>query len=37
MPVSDMQAFKQLGNSVSVPVLKAIARQMLKSIKEGKK
>ena len=37
MPVSDMQAFKQLGNSVSVPVLKAIARQMLKAIKESKK
>lgn len=30
MPVSDMQAFKQLGNSVSVPVLKAIAKEMLK-------
>jgi len=32
MPVSDMQAFKQLGNSVSVPVLKAIAKQMLKAL-----
>lgn len=30
MPVSDMQAFKQLGNSVSVPVLKAIAKEMVK-------
>lgn len=34
MPVSDAQAYKQLGNSVSVPVLKAIARQMLKTIGE---
>ena len=30
MPVSDMQAFKQLGNSVSIPVLKAIAKEMVK-------
>lgn len=38
MPVSDMQAFKQLGNSVSVPVLKAIALQMMKAeIKEEDK
>ena len=37
MPVSDMQAFKQLGNSVSVPVLKAIARQMLKAVEESEK
>lgn len=32
MPVSDMQAFKQLGNSVSVPVLKAIAQKMMKAL-----
>lgn len=27
-PVSDMQAYKQFGNSVSVPVISAIARQL---------
>ena len=32
MPVSDMQAFKQLGNSVSVPVLKAIAKKMIEAL-----
>jgi len=37
MPVSDMQAFKQLGNSVSVPVLKAIAKEMLKVLNGGTK
>lgn len=37
MPVSDMQAFKQLGNSVSVPVLKAIAKEMLKVLNGGDK
>ena len=36
MPVSDMQAFKQLGNSVSVPVLKAIAEEMVKVL-DGEK
>lgn len=30
--VSDNQAYKQLGNSVAVPVIKAIITQMLKSI-----
>jgi DNA (cytosine-5)-methyltransferase 1 len=30
IPVSDNQAYKQLGNSVSVPVLKLILAQMLK-------
>lgn len=33
-PVSNAQAFKQLGNSVSIPVLKAIAKQMLKAVGE---
>lgn len=32
-PVSDNQAYKQLGNSVAVPVLKAIIEKMLKSVK----
>lgn len=36
IPVSDMQAFKQLGNSVSVPVLKAIAEEMVKVL-DGEK
>lgn len=31
MPVSDIQAYKQLGNSVSVPVIRAIVKQMLKT------
>lgn len=30
IPVSDTQAYRQFGNSVSVPVINAIARQMLK-------
>lgn len=29
MPVSDAQAYKQLGNSVSVPIIKAIMHQMI--------
>jgi DNA (cytosine-5)-methyltransferase 1 len=29
-PVSDIQAYKQLGNSVAVPVIKAIANEMAK-------
>lgn len=29
MPVSDIQAYKQLGNSVSVPVIQAIAQNMI--------
>lgn len=28
IPVSDTRAYKQFGNSVVVPVIKAIARQM---------
>lgn len=31
MPVSDNQAYKQLGNSVSVPIIKAIMTSMIKS------
>lgn len=30
IPVSDNQAYRQFGNSVAVPVIKAIAKQMLK-------
>jgi len=29
IPVSDMQAYKQFGNSVAVPVIRAIAKQMI--------
>ena len=29
MPVSDIQAYKQLGNSVSVPIIQAIAQNMI--------
>jgi|TARA_Y100000294_G_scaffold93950_2_gene87437 DNA (cytosine-5)-methyltransferase 1 len=32
IPVSDVEAYKQFGNSVSVPVVKAIALEMLKNI-----
>ncbi len=35
MPVSDNQAYKQLGNSVSIPVLNLITRQMLKAYEES--
>lgn len=35
IPVSDTQAYKQFANSVAVPVIKAIAQQMLISL-EGK-
>lgn len=31
MPVSDVQAYKQLGNSVSVPIIKKIMRNMIKA------
>ena len=33
IPVSNVQAYKQFGNSVAVPVIKAIASNMLKAIK----
>lgn len=32
IPVSDTQAYKQFGNSVAVPVIKAIAKQIIKAI-----
>ncbi|WP_316805310.1 DNA cytosine methyltransferase [Pedobacter nototheniae] len=32
-PISDNQAYKQLGNSVAVPVLQAIIKKMLETIK----
>lgn len=31
MPVSDNQAYKQLGNSISVPVVEAILKAMIES------
>lgn len=36
IPVSDTQAYKQFGNSVAVPVIKAIAERMLPHIREYK-
>lgn len=35
IPVSDSQAYKQFGNSVSVPVIRAIANEMIKTLKQG--
>ena len=32
IPVSDMQAYKQFGNSVAVPVVEAIAKKMVKTL-----
>jgi DNA (cytosine-5)-methyltransferase 1 len=32
IPVSDAQAYKQFGNSVSVPVVNAIAKEMIKAL-----
>lgn len=37
IPVSDARAYKQFGNSVAVPVIRAISRQMKKTIKSLKK
>jgi|TARA_B100001971_G_C18223506_1_gene558789 DNA (cytosine-5)-methyltransferase 1 len=34
IPVSDNQAYRQFGNSVAVPVIKAIAKEMLEYIKD---
>lgn len=34
MPVSDCQALKQLGNSVSVPVIRLIMKEMIKTYQE---
>ncbi|HWQ96702.1 MAG TPA: DNA (cytosine-5-)-methyltransferase [Negativicutes bacterium] len=36
IPVSDTQAYKQFGNSVAVPVIRAIAIQMLKEMESFK-
>ena len=33
IPVSDMQAYKQFGNSVCVPVIKALAKKVKKALK----
>ena len=30
IPVSNVQAYKQFGNSVSVPVIRAIAKEIVK-------
>lgn len=35
LPVSRTQAYRQLGNSVAIPVVRAIAREMLTSIVNG--
>jgi len=35
--VSDLQAYKQFGNSVCVPVIKALAKQIIKAVKFKKK
>lgn len=35
IPVSDMQAYKQFGNSVAVPVIKAIAKKMIMTLEES--
>ena len=37
IPVSDTQAYKQFGNSVAVPVINAIAEEILKVLDENKK
>ncbi len=36
MPVSDNQAYKQLGNSVSVPIIKAIMKSMITTYEQNK-
>lgn len=37
IPVSDTQAYKQFGNSVAVPVIRAIAKKMLKELQSLEK
>ena len=37
IPVSDTQAYKQFGNSVAVPVINAIAMQILKVLDQSTK
>lgn len=34
-PVSDTQAMKQLGNSVAIPAIKAVAKNMIKAMDES--
>ena len=34
IPVSDVQAYKQFGNSVAVPVIKALAAEIVRSLEE---
>lgn len=34
IPVSDTQAYKQFGNAVAVPVIEAIAKQIVKTLRE---
>jgi DNA (cytosine-5)-methyltransferase 1 len=36
IPVSDMQAYKQYGNSVAMPVIEALAKNMLATLKSAK-
>ena len=36
IPVSDNQAYRQFGNAVVVPVVRKIARAMVKCMAEGK-
>lgn len=35
IPVSDMQAYKQFGNSVATPVIEKIAKQMVKTLEKA--
>ncbi len=37
IPVSDAQAYKQFGNSVAVPVITALAKEVLKSLNKLEK
>jgi len=37
IPVSDTQAYRQFGNSVVVPVVRAVAAQIVEALKENKK
>ncbi|WMI82453.1 DNA (cytosine-5-)-methyltransferase [Anaerotignum sp. MB30-C6] len=37
IPVSDTQAYKQFGNSVAVPVVRAVAKQLISEMKRLKK
>jgi DNA (cytosine-5)-methyltransferase 1 len=36
IPVSDNQAYRQFGNAVVVPVVKEIAKSMVKVLRENK-